>query len=157
MYVQTFPIFLLVFICYGVEGACCNPNSNPANMQLCGPFPHAIPSPAKLNPRGCDVLSLGCGQWSAKISACSAYSEGSYATLSPCPDRQMGTGGCGERHANPRWLCRALKYFPLHLVNQFKFSRWFQRSAADLPELSYLEGFTTVHSYIIGEGTQIAM
>lgn len=49
MHVQIFAIFLLAFICYGVGGACCNPNSNPANMQLCGLLPHAIPSPAKLN------------------------------------------------------------------------------------------------------------
>ncbi len=49
MYVQIFAIFLLEFICYGVGGACCNPNSNPANMQLCGLFPRAIPNPVKLN------------------------------------------------------------------------------------------------------------
>lgn len=147
----------LVFICYGVGGVCCNPNGNPTNMQLCGLLPYAIPNPVKINHE--DVMSC---PW-AVASGPSRYQHvltTARAVTPPCHLGQTGRWaqeGVGRGMLSPVGSVEPQNTSPPPPRPKFKCSRWFKRSAADLSEMSYLEGFTRVHSYIIGEGTQIAM
>ncbi len=117
MYVQIFAIFLLVFICYGVGGACCNPNSNPANMLLCGLLPHAIPNTVKLNHE--DVMfcpwaaASGLPRYQRVLTTASPVTP-------PCHPAQTGRWaqeGVGRGMLTPIGSVEPQNTSPVHLIH----------------------------------------